>query len=160
MTKKYTKELLEPIVSQSKSLSDVMRAVGIKCNGGNFRFIKQKIQDLDLDMSHFTGQTWSKGLTIETDQRVTRKNTNSVLKSGVSLRSSVIKRLMLKEGVEYRCKICNNDGNWMNKSLSLHIDHVDGDNRNNEIHNLRFLCPNCHQQTPTWGNKKSVDTGM
>lgn len=33
------------------------------------------------------------------------------------------------------------------------VHYIDGDNRNQERTNLRFLCPNCHSQTPTFGWK-------
>ncbi len=49
----------------------------------------------------------------------------------------------------YSCEICNLDS-WQGSKLTLEIDHKDGDNSNNCIGNLRFLCPNCHSQTTTW----------
>jgi DNA-binding transcriptional MerR regulator len=59
----------------------------------------------------------------------------------------------------YRCQICDNNGNWMNKNLSLQVDHIDGDFRNNKPDNLRLLCPNCHTQTDTWGRKNKNNIG-
>lgn len=43
----------------------------------------------------------------------------------------------------------------MNKPITLHLDHINGVHNDNRFENLRFLCPNCHQQTDTWGNKKT-----
>jgi 5-methylcytosine-specific restriction endonuclease McrA len=39
------------------------------------------------------------------------------------------------------------------KELVLELDHINGNNRDHRPNNLRFLCPNCHSQTPTWGNR-------
>jgi len=49
--------------------------------------------------------------------------------------------------------ICGVDGTWQCQPLSLDIDHIDGDFLNNEIDNLRFLCPNCHRQTPNFAGR-------
>lgn len=51
------------------------------------------------------------------------------------------------------CSECKNT-TWMGKSIPLDLDHIDGDPTNNSIENLRYLCPNCHRQTETWGMKK------
>jgi 5-methylcytosine-specific restriction endonuclease McrA len=53
----------------------------------------------------------------------------------------------------YKCLTCNLT-DWLGKKMILDIDHIDGDNENNYPSNWRFLCPNCHRLTPTWGNKK------
>lgn len=57
-------------------------------------------------------------------------------------------------GRAYLCEWCGNPGEWRDKPLGLDIDHIDGDRANNHPDNLRYLCPNCHRQTPTWGNTR------
>lgn len=47
---------------------------------------------------------------------------------------------------------------WNSKQLSFELDHIDGDNYNNSLDNLRFLCPNCHSQTETFRGR-NVNTG-
>lgn len=65
-----------------------------------------------------------------------------------------IRRRVFKDNyMEYKCSICGVGGNWNNKPLTLQIDHIDGDYNNNTKDNLRWLCPNCHSQTSTYGNK-------
>jgi len=63
----------------------------------------------------------------------------------------LIKYVSNRDG--YKCSNCGLE-NWLGKTLSLDLDHIDGNNKNNKPDNLRLLCPNCHRQTPTWGNKK------
>lgn len=51
------------------------------------------------------------------------------------------------------CEICGNGSSWNGKSLSLQLDHIDGNPRNHLLENLRILCPNCHSQTETFGSR-------
>ena len=58
----------------------------------------------------------------------------------------------LKEKVGDKCSECGQESTWNNKPLSLQLDHIDGNSDNNDLSNLRLLCPNCHTQTETFGN--------
>ena len=65
--------------------------------------------------------------------------------------ASIIRFLTERDG--YCCSKCRLT-DWCGEKLTLDIDHIDGNNKNTLPSNLRYLCPNCHRQTPTWGNKK------
>ena len=54
----------------------------------------------------------------------------------------------------HRCSICG-IGEWMKNPLTLEVDHIDGNHKNNRPENLRALCPNCHSQTETYKAKNS-----
>lgn len=68
-------------------------------------------------------------------------------------------RRYLLENFEYCCSECNVGSEWNGKSLTLQMDHIDGCNSNNSIDNVRWLCPNCHTQTQTWGVNNASDEG-
>ena len=72
------------------------------------------------------------------------------LTNGVIPGIKVIRR-HLKE--TYGC--CSECGitEWNNKPIILEVDHIDGHHYNNDISNLRLLCPNCHSQTSTYKAK-------
>lgn len=67
------------------------------------------------------------------------------------------KRYCIASEQDNKCLECGISEIWNNKPLKFDLDHIDGNRENNERINLRFLCPNCHSQTPTFkvGNNKN-----
>ncbi|HWP44897.1 MAG TPA: HNH endonuclease signature motif containing protein [Blastocatellia bacterium] len=61
------------------------------------------------------------------------------------LDTRLLKRYLLEER-GHRCQVCGIT-EWMGRPAPIELDHKDGDPLNNEIENLRLICPNCHAQT-------------
>ncbi len=77
-------------------------------------------------------------------------------------KGEAVKRRILVEQNSV-CSICGLN-TWMEKPLILQLDHIDGNNENNQRSNLRMICPNCHSQTETFcrghsRKKKNAKTG-
>ena len=66
-------------------------------------------------------------------------------------------RKVLTRLTGYSCKCCG-ISEWNGKEITLQVDHIDGDSDNNDLDNLRLLCPNCHTQTSTWCGRNKKDT--
>jgi hypothetical protein len=62
------------------------------------------------------------------------------------------------ELLEYKCSNTKcGIVSWHDGDLVLELDHISGNRKDNRIENLRWLCPNCHSQTPTFrGYNKSL----
>lgn len=71
-----------------------------------------------------------------------------------SSRSAIKDRIIKDDLIPYECGECSLN-EWNGKDISLHLDHIDGNNKNNLLSNLRFLCPNCHSQTETYCGKNN-----
>ena len=56
---------------------------------------------------------------------------------------------------EYICSICGQEPIWQGKELTLILDHIDGNNTNDVLENLRWVCPNCNQQLETTGSRNA-----
>lgn len=65
-----------------------------------------------------------------------------------------MRRLLIGRGVGYECSRCG-ISEWMGCPITLQVDHIDGNRENNTFSNLRFLCPNCHSLTETFGSKNA-----
>ena len=60
---------------------------------------------------------------------------------------SVVRKYIIKNNlIPYKCSCCGNEGEWLNKPLSLQLDHINGNCSDHRLENLRWLCPNCHVQ--------------
>lgn len=70
--------------------------------------------------------------------------------------SKVAKKYLLMEN-GHQCEICLNK-EWMGKKITIELDHIDGNSSNNNLNNLRLICPNCHSQTPTY-KAKNIGNG-
>lgn len=162
MKKEYTKEFLEEACRNSTSYRQVLVLSG-RCpdGGGNVKLLKRKIEEFNIDVSHFSHQGWNKGLTKETCPSLKGKEKYTL--EEVFTEDSPVTQKTLREYVErhqvieYKCSFCGNTGVWLDTKISLELDHINGINNDNRIENLRYLCPNCHATTDTYcgKNKKS-----
>ena len=83
-----------------------------------------------------------------TDKRAATYENNFMKADFESLQFGTKRRRVMLEQ-DSKCFQCGL-GDWMGKYITLELDHIDGNNKNNTRENLRYLCPNCHSQTDTY----------
>ncbi|WP_395089389.1 HNH endonuclease [Armatimonas sp.] len=86
--------------------------------------------------------------------------------------SKHVQRWVRRTFGEHCCQCHWAERNLNTGRIPLHLDHIDGNWRNNRPENLRLLCPNCHALTATYGaqnrgngrpftvQKKAVTVGL
>ena len=154
MSRKYTKEVLQPLVETSNSIAEVIRKLGVKWSGGIQALIVRRAKEYGIDTSHMLGQSIWKG-----KPSYNKKKPETVLRPRYDRRekTTVLRRAMVESGMNYECSVCGLGTEWEGRVLVLQVDHINGDPLDNRKENLRFMCPNCHSQTSTFGNKRRSD---
>src|SRR3954451_12343966 len=69
---KYTLDLLQPIVARSLSIGQVLRELGLRPTGGNYRMVHCRLRLLKISIEHFLGMGWSRGETASSHPSVAR----------------------------------------------------------------------------------------
>ena len=152
MKVKYTKELLEENIKDCYSFAELARRLGLKPEGSNPKTLKKKLDQFNIDYSHFTGQGWNKELKFK--PKVAKDLKDIMTKDSTYQSYKLLKRL-IEEGIkEHKCECCGNT-EWNGKPIPLELHHIDGDHSNNTKENLQVLCANCHSQTDNFRGKKN-----
>jgi hypothetical protein len=135
-------------VKTSLSIRETLSKLGLAPKGGNYKTFNNRIKKLNLDASHFTGQLWSKGKTLEP-----KRDIQDYLTNKQPIQSHKLRLRLIAEGIfEAKCYKCNNT-TWLEEPIALELEHIDGNHQNNSLSNLVLLCPNCHAQTLTYRGK-------
>ncbi len=147
MKRTYRKYTNQEVIEKSKivkSIAGLLKELGLKPAGGNYSNIKKLLQQLKVNTDHWTGQAWNKDQQLKDWSEYTNVKTSK-------------KHLLKLKG--NKCEKCNLD-KWLDSLIPLEVHHEDGNKTNNNLINLKLVCPNCHALTDFYRgakNKKAVD---
>jgi len=149
---KYTPQLLAEAVAAATSMAGVMRHLGLRPAGGTHAHLRRRITKFGIDTTHFTGR--SDKHRFPNPRRRSPDEILVVRRPDMKRQAATVLRRALGElGRTYTCEWCGVGASWQGRPLTLHVDHVDGNFSDCRPGNLRFLCPNCHSQTPTYAGR-------
>lgn len=147
---KLSDEQFVELLKKSSTISEVLFKLGytVKGNSWGYSQVKRRMDDLNLDYSIFKGKSAVIKIT-----KLNNVRKEDILKENCKHQRTVLRRYVIKNNlIPYKCAICGCT-EWQGKTLSLELDHINGINNDNRLENLRFLCPNCHSQTSTYGSR-------
>lgn len=147
--RKWSEDQLRVAVTESVSVAQVIRKLGLAVAGGSYGTVVHHVAVLGLDISHFTGQAWV-GTRTSSAAPNGKYTLETIFCEGSTFPTSKLLQVILREGYrERRCESCGNDA-WLGLPIAIEVDHANGVRDDHRLDNLRLLCPNCHAQTPTW----------
>lgn len=146
--KSFTLQDLKNAVRFNYSYVDVLKDLKLVSSTANYRSVQETIKRHSIDVSHFD-QMKSSGR----KQIMSREDMFCI--DSTTQRSRIRTAILRDNLIPYICQSCENTGTWKNSNLTLELDHINGNSRDHRLSNLRFLCPNCHSQTPTFRNGTS-----
>lgn len=138
----YTKDELQKAVDNSSSINGVIQFLSLNKSSATYKSIKSKMDAWGIEPN----------FKVKKNKKYTHDDI--FCEDSTYDRKDLRKKIINENLLEYKCCTCG-ISEWNNQPLSLQIDHINGKNRDNRLENLRFLCPNCHAQTATWGNNNS-----
>lgn len=141
-----TDEEFKEIVETSFSISECEKKLGYNSYSGCVAIkIKKRIEELGLDISHFQNSLKNQ-----------RTPEDIFVQNSTACQAVMRKYYKRGEYSEYKCNICNLLPVWQGKELTLILDHINGNNKDHRLENLRWVCPNCNQQLETTGSKNKA----
>lgn len=161
------KEKLSEIIKESKTLTEVLRKLDLRCAGGNYKTIKKYIEKYDIDISHFdSAKARIDNLRCFVDS--IKKPLEEILVKDSTYSRKSLKNRLYKEGLKKReCELCGQGEEWKGNKMGLILDHINGVYNDNRLDNLRIVCPNCNATLDTHcgkhnskRNKKLIELGL
>lgn len=137
-------DTIREIVARNCSRRAVVRdmlASGYKPPMASLRYVQREVERLGLSTDHWTGKAHGTSNLLPLDP---------MLVAGGGTHQSVVKKKLLQRGdLKNHCILCGMT-NWCGKPIVMHMDHINGDDEDHSLGNLRMVCPNCHSTTPTY----------
>lgn len=153
-------EALRVLARESVPYAQVLSKLGLPTTGRPYHELKKHIRTHSIDVSHFKGQSWSRGSTHVTNEAIARgrqrrriQDAHVFVESSPFYAGSILIPRLLDMGWKYECAWCG-VSEWPSVRLVLHLDHANGVHNDNRLENLRLLRPNCHSQTETYRNRR------
>ncbi len=150
MIRSWTDEQLQEAVRTSYSYCEVIRKLGLRC----WRQLQvgqgSHTEARSIDQSFPSPRDVASSSETKRNESTRISDGDVFRKDGIWINTRLRKRVIQQGWMPYKCAVCGNPGTHMNKPLTLHLDHENGDHRDCRKENLRWLCPNCHTQTATY----------
>ena len=149
MKKNYEKIELEEVIKKSKTYREILIYFNRNESSSSYKTLRKKIKEWGIDTSHFLSKSEHTKMMYKIGLLDKKNSLDLFIENCKSGRSTIKKRIIDESLIDYKCCMCDNNGEWMGEKITLILDHINGINNDNRLENLRFLCPNCNSTLKT-----------
>ena len=148
---KMSSNKFKELVETSDTITEVLAYFGLQNKGRNAHTLKKRFKEEEIDCSRLSKNGRKRRIQAIKNEPI---SLSEVLVSDSTYNRGRLKKRLVKDGIlTPACSICGLGNTWQDKPLTLHLDHKNGDSKDNRLPNLRLLCPNCHSQTKTYAGR-------
>jgi hypothetical protein len=150
---RYSEAQAREAIAASLSYSDALRRLGMRPAGGTHRTIRRYAEEVwRIPVDHFDPAAVRRA-----PLRREPVPLEEVLVEGSRYQRARLKERLFAAGLkERRCELCGQDELWHGRRMSLILDHINGVADDNQLANLRIVCPNCNATLDTHCGRNSA----
>lgn len=149
-------DLLIKAINNSISVQNIQQQLGLQDTNNRARkCIKDFAEENNIQIPLYKANAHPVNQTKISKEDILKR----FVKGDIHLGTKILYWVKKYDLVEYRCAgdECQLTSMvWGSKEVPLELDHINGDNADNRLENLRFLCPICHRLTDTHGGKNKT----
>lgn len=145
-------EILE-VIAKSNSLRQVILTLGLNPKMSyNYEKLNNIIRENNVDISHFID---FEKVDKKNDDFKVKRSIEDYLNNIFKIDSYALKKKLISANIlKHQCSECKLT-EWQGQSIPIDLDHIDGNPNNNNLSNLRILCPTCHSYTANYCSKNA-----
>jgi len=141
------KDWFEKCVRDSKSIKESLIKMGYNTPSNFYRMFNKYLDLYKTSTNHFSGEVKNRSKGWKNEEVFVEDFKGSI-------NGNMLKKRLYAGGLKSPiCELCNQDENWKTGKISLILDHINGNNKDNRVENLRIVCPNCDATLPTFKSR-------
>ncbi len=150
---KANRALIEDLILKETPICLIKKLLGISTDTFKRAYPNYKGKQ-GASEAHQTSRKKSKEVSREKIFKTIQQTGYTGVSTGPQNQKVWLKRFLIDRDGAKCCQCGWGETHPTTGNIMIELDHIDGNNKNNTLGNVRLLCPNCHSLTPTYRHVK------